>query len=150
MIIHQHTDNKWYVWEGSCSVDYFEPSEQCKSFDTENDAKQYAQAEADKSCILEGGVQYLTQSEIINGLRQEVDYLRNPAYCPKCNACGEDPCCSGAMCKQNKCLYGERYADHYTYHKLLVTELWKALDKYNKEELHELHDKCYNTIWPEK
>jgi hypothetical protein len=88
IIIYNQLD-KWYVWDGSCSIDYFEPSINAKVFDSEEEAAKYAAEEYNKMCICEGGIQHLTNAEIIQGMRQEIDMLRNPAYCPACRACGE-------------------------------------------------------------
>lgn len=101
-------------------------------------------------CICEGGVQRLTNTEMVEALRQEVETLRNPAYCPECEACGEEGCCSGAMCKKNtnnKCLYGETYAKDYQYNKVVADKLFAALEVYDSCLAGQIVGEVYNQIY---
>ena len=80
LICHEH-EGKWYVWMGSCSTAYFEPTDTAKVFDTEADAVAYAHEEQTKMAVCEGGIQRLTNTEIIEGLRVELNELRYPSQC---------------------------------------------------------------------
>lgn len=127
-------NSKWYVWEGSCSFDYFEPPTDSKVFNSEEEATKYASDEYSKMSICEGGIQRLTSAEIINGMREEIDMLRNPGYCPACGACGIEGCCSGA-----KCLYGDYYSNEYAYYKEMAQELYEEFP--DKDKLKEIFEK---------
>lgn len=101
-------------------------------------------------CICEGGVQRLTNVEIVQGLREELEMLRNPVYCPECEACGEEGCCSGAICKKNtnnKCLYGETYAKDYQYNKVVADKLFAALEVYDSVLAGQIVGETYNSIY---
>lgn len=100
--------------------------------------------------ICEGGVQRLTNTEMVEALRQEVDMLRNPVYCPECEACGENGCCSGAMCKKNannKCLYGDSYALDYQYNKEVADKLFDVLNVYDSVLAGQIMGETYNKIY---
>lgn len=101
-------------------------------------------------CICEGGVQRLTNAEIVQGLREELEMLRDPGYCPECNACGIDACCSGAKCKKNahnKCLYGESYALDYRYNRIVADKLYDALNVYDSVLAGQIVGEVYNQIY---
>lgn len=130
-------NSKFYVWEGSCSFDYFEPPANAKVFNSEEEATKYASDEYSKMSICEGGIQRLTSAEIIQGMRQEIDMLRNPGYCPACGACGEEGCCSGA-----KCLYGDYYSNEYAYYKEMTEELYEEFP--DKDKLEKIFERVWN------
>ena len=65
----------WQVWEGSCSVNYYEPPEDAVEFETYDEADHYAQECAQGMLTLEGGVQILKDEEISKGLIEERDRL---------------------------------------------------------------------------
>ena len=155
ILIGQHTDGKWYVWEGSCSFDYYEiPIEYAKCFETEDEATRYAIQEADKCCVLEGGIQTLTKDEIIRGLKDEVrhlsDELKHPTYCPTCGACGENGCCPPSQCKHGFCLHGDKYALDFEYYKMMVNELYNFAKKVDKDALDAIFNKCHDAIYKTK
>ena len=57
----------------------------------------------------------------------EADLMYKSHYCPTCDSCGEDGCCSGSKCKGNVCLYGKHYAREYEYNKELANVLYDKL-----------------------
>jgi hypothetical protein len=114
-----------------------------RQFSDETEAFDYASKLAEQYVILEGGIQRLTESEIIEALRFELD----SPYCPDCGACGEDPCCSGAMCKKNKCLYGEHYAKEYQYHRHMTNRLYEALSNHDKPLCEAIDRATYDEVF---
>jgi len=78
IIVHRHTDDKFWVWEASASVDYHSPpsdfcgSDLTKSFNDHQSALNYA-LELEKHDYYEYGVQDgLLPDEIIRALRCEI------------------------------------------------------------------------------
>lgn len=134
-------NSKWYVWHGSCSIDYFEPSAGASCFDTEEEAYKYAVEQVEEMSICEGGIQRLTNTEIVRGMREEIDRLRNPNYCPACGACGEEGCCSGA-----KCLYGDYYNNEYLYNREMADCLYEEFP--DKDRLREIFERIWNKYFP--
>ena len=76
ILYHQHTDGLWYVWHGSCSSDYHEPPNQSPSFSSETVAMNYAVKEAEQCAVLEGGIERLSNAEIIRALREDLTYYK--------------------------------------------------------------------------
>lgn len=153
VIVHQAPNDKWFVWEGSLSFNYFEPPADSVSFNEEDDAWEYARKLESEMCVCEGGAQRLSQIEIIDGLRQELDMLKNPGYCPEFNSCGEEGCCSGAKCVKNaanKCLYGENYAADYRYNKAVADKLFNALNVYDSVLAGQIVGETFNSIYESK
>ena len=144
-------DGKWYAWHASASVNYVKPpkGEQTHVFESEDLLAKWCREE-EKNTYLEYGIQELTQHEIIQGLKDQIEMLKDPLYCPDCGACGEDPCCSGAMCKRNRCLYGDSYAKEYTYFKLMTNKLYEALSKIDAELAKSVLDKCHDEAFAPK
>jgi len=142
-----HFDHKWYVWKGSCSQNYHEPPSNAVSFVEEDDAWEYARKEAEKCVILEGGIEKVSDSEIIQALREELEDYKIGRYCSECGSCGEDGCCSGSMCTHNKCKYGDIYTKDYEYHKLMTDELYDALNNINKELALQILHNCYDQVY---
>lgn len=143
---------KWHVWDGSASYDYFEPPEYSEKFDTREEVSAYIDnLYKTQPYVSEYGVQELTQEEINRGLKEEelsktlktIQEEENSHYCPTCECCGEDPCCSGSRCEQNKCFYGERYAAEYEYNKELVSKLYVLAHSLNPKET----DKIFHELW---
>ena len=67
---------RWYVWEGSMSVSYYQPPRHClKDFCTEKEATDYAMKESENYTILEYGVQTITTEEQMQGLAYEIEDL---------------------------------------------------------------------------
>ena len=152
MILAYH-NQKYHVWEGSLSFSYFEPPSNSTSFNEEDDAWEYARKLESEMSICEGGVQRLSQIEIIEALRQEVEMLRNPSYCPECDACGEEGCCPGSLCKKNsnnKCLYGETYALDYDYNHKMTNELYEQLVKHDKASAERIQGEVWDSIYGTK
>lgn len=48
-----------------------------------------------------------TIQELLDQIQLELDEVKNPSYCPKCNSCGITECC------QPKCMYGEQHKADY-------------------------------------
>lgn len=86
LIYQKPEDARYYVWEGSCSMNYFEPPNGSISFFNKEQAETAAFYIRKDLLICEGDIQELTDAEVIEGLKEQ---LNNP-YCRKCNACGED------------------------------------------------------------
>ena len=70
-ILIANDGDHWRVWEGSCSVNYYEPPEDAVEFETYDEADYYAQEWAQGMIALEGGVQILKDGEISKGLAEE-------------------------------------------------------------------------------
>jgi hypothetical protein len=153
-IIIDFYDNKWQVWHGSLSHDYYKPIDGAKCFDNAKDAMAYAEEEAKTCAILEGGIQTLTDSERINALREEVKYLedelKHPTYCPTCGACGEEGCCSASKCNHGFCLYGESYAKDHEYYRLMTNRLFDLATTLDKDALDKIFKECHNKIYNTK
>ena len=147
ILVHQHTDGKWYVWHASCSMNYHEPPKDAWSSNEEDDAWEYARKEANDCTILEGGVEKLSDSEIIEALRDEIEILKDPTYCPGCGACGEELCCSGSMCKKNQCHYGETYAKDYEYNRKVADRLYEVAAIHDKLQASRIVDGTYKEVY---
>lgn len=80
--VDQYNDEKdyfgiWYVWEGSASVDYFEPPPNAKKFNTENEVKDYiSELEKVEGGYYEYGVCWIDDYEQMKGMRAEIEYLK--------------------------------------------------------------------------
>jgi len=142
IIAYNSKSGRYHLWEGSMSMNYFDVTGGSLEFLHEEDAFKKA-CEMSKDSYYEGGIQTLTKDEIILGLREELDMVKNPSYCSECGACGEDGCCSGAMCKHNKCLHGEHYSRDYSYNKDMANELFKELKNRDEKKL----DEIFNTVY---
>lgn len=151
ILVHQHTDYMWYVWHASCSEEYSGPPNGTTAvFNEEDEVWEWARKEADNCTILEGGVQLLTKLEQISALRREIEEFKNPVYCSECSACGEDPCCSGAMCKRNQCLYGERYSKDYRYNTHLVNRLYEVASKHDLKLTEAIQSATFDEVYNNK
>lgn len=92
-----------------------------------------------------------TQEEICvtrtSALLAMQEYLEQeyPGYCPECDACGEEGCCSPLRCKRIKCEYGERYVEDYNFAIDFANRSWELFkDDQRLNDLHsELYDKHY-------
>ncbi len=75
--IMQGEDERWYVWDGSLSSYYYQPS--CHNslgcFETREKALEFAQKEAEGYAILEGGIEEISVEEQIQGLTYEIEDL---------------------------------------------------------------------------
>jgi hypothetical protein len=75
-------------------------------------------------------------------------------YCPICDGCGEDPCCSAAGCKFHPDgYYCRTYLKNLKFGYLMYDSLMKLLDKKNipfeDEEYNAILDKNYKLIYNE-
>lgn len=73
-------------------------------------------------------------------------------YCPECNACGEEGCCSPLMCKQSENGdYCARYLKDlqfgYHMHEWLEKNLIEGLSPEMKEKYNEEWDKAYDLFY---
>ena len=74
-------------------------------------------------------------------------------YCPECEACGEEGCCSGAKCIKNaanKCLYADNYALAYRYNKAVADKLFDALNVYDSVLAGQIVGETFNSIYNAK
>lgn len=146
ILIHFDNNNKWWVWEANSSIWYSDPTDSAKSFDDRESAALYAHELAVKNGLTEYntgvlGIEYLSKDEIILSLKEQLD----SPYCPQCNACGEDGCCSGSRCKKNTCLYGDSYALEYEYNKEMASRLYESFP--DKEELEKIFTVVYDKFY---
>ena len=86
IIVHRHTDDKFWVWEASASADYHSPPQYTgewahwvKCFDDHKSALDYAFGLEDCSYIEYGVQDGLEPSEIIRALRHENEDLKRYA-----------------------------------------------------------------------
>ena len=75
ILIH-HDGDYWRVWEGSCSVNYYEPPEDALEFESYDEADHHAQEQAQGMLILEGGVQILSPEEVFDGLLEQQEEIK--------------------------------------------------------------------------
>ena len=75
----------------------------------------------------------------------------NP-YCPICDSCGEDGCCSALNCKQSdNGKYCETYLKDLQFGYRMSKDLFNLIEEKGDEEmkksLDELYDKNYDLTW---
>ena len=75
----------------------------------------------------------------------------NP-YCPICDSCGEDGCCSALNCKQsNNGKYCETYLKDLQFGYRMFKDLFNLIEEKGDDEmkksLDELYDKNYDLTW---
>lgn len=64
------------VWEGSLSIDYFQPpAPDVSQFVSEEEAVAFAVSLAKECMVLEGGIQTITKEEQLRGLAYEIEDL---------------------------------------------------------------------------
>lgn len=71
-------------------------------------------------------------------------------YCPICDACGEDGCCSAMSCKQHPDgRYCQTYLNELRFGYLMFKEMYEMIcdDPNYKEKLEVMYDKNYDRIW---
>lgn len=73
-------------------------------------------------------------------------------YCPICEGCGEDGCCSAISCKQHPDgSYCKTYLKDLKFGYLLSKELFKLIEESKNTELiksmGEIYDKIYDIIY---
>ena len=81
----------------------------------------------------------------------KTDESYNP-YCPICDSCGEDGCCSALNCKQSdNGKYCGTYLKDLQFGYRMFKELYNLIDEKGDEEmkksLDELYDKNYDLTW---
>ena len=73
--IMQDEDERWYVWMGSLSCEYYAPPSSSKPFITKEDAMQYAISCAEECVVLEGGIEEISVQEQSQALAWEIEDL---------------------------------------------------------------------------
>ena len=68
-------NEQYAVWEGSLSVNYYEPPFTAERFNTEKKAIEYAILLTKDCCVLEGGIERISNTEQLKGLTEEIEHL---------------------------------------------------------------------------
>lgn len=69
-------------------------------------------------------------------------------YCKICGGCGEEGCCSAAICEQHKeGEYCEWYLRDLRFGYIMFRETYDLLEIHCEEEMSEIYDKNYNLIY---
>jgi hypothetical protein len=69
-------------------------------------------------------------------------------YCPICNSCGEDACCSAMSCQQDpNGKYCETYLKELKFGYLMYHKLFELIDK--DERYEKQVDELWDEIWDE-
>jgi hypothetical protein len=120
----------------------------------------------DDSDMLYGQREHFVQTSWMHGLNEEVAdeairvlessleslYYPSNVYCPACGACGEDGCCTGAMCKKLACHYGESYRRDYLFNEAISNvahNLMEEIKEGKHETIHipEIFDQRWHEAW---
>lgn len=71
--------------------------------------------------------------------------MKSP-YCPACNGCGEELCCSPMNCKHTKNgIYCEKYLKDLKFAYLMYNDTYNIIK--GKKKLNEIFDKNYDLIY---
>lgn len=71
-------------------------------------------------------------------------------YCPVCDGCGEEGCCSPMMCKQSsEGHYCKTYLNDLKFGYKMYTKIYDLIpkDKETQEKLDEILDEVFNSIY---
>lgn len=69
-------------------------------------------------------------------------------YCNKCQACGEEGCCSALVCNHSKDgEYCRGYLDDLRFGYIMFRETYKLLEENHNDELEKIYNKNYNLIY---
>ena len=145
-----HFDHQWYVWEGSASAKYHTPPENAKKFLNREEAMDYA-FNIEENEYIEYGVCEITNDEIIEALRMELNDIKDSAYfCPICGACGEEGCCPPSKCEHMRCVYGARYVEDYKWMRDITEKMYNRLSQLDPDGLIKIYDEVYSTTYGKK
>ena len=149
LVYKKDENSNWKVWEAYKHQDFSDAPDDSREFYNREEAMIYAYELALKNNLLnceigQHGIEELNSDEIIRSLRMDIEIYKNPAYCPACEACGEEGCCSGANCKKNQCLYGEGYRKEFLYLRDLSNVLYNLAKELNPDRLEEEWVKVYD------
>lgn len=77
MFCEQAYDNKWAVWHGSGSVNYYEAPDDAKWFASKEEACNFAHEWHDSIEYVEYGINWIGEEEQTAGLREHINHLQH-------------------------------------------------------------------------